>query len=250
MTDALVAEAPKAEEAKVEDATAVKAEPNGEDDVAAERAKALAAIAALKSKVQGDPALKKEEDQNGAAPADAQPARPRKHRFGPPANAPREAPKPRKRKSRWATEETSDSRALIINDRNRWPTDVTLPGGITVRPGMYSLAISLHGRSSCRALLRHCQSCSGLQHSGLESAASSVVAVNFAAGPAEPPHAAPSTIVCDVTSHATVLRAHTRTGHSTPALHAPAPPPPPRSPPPRACTPRAGVMLENSRTRV
>ena len=145
MADALVAEQPKPEEAKVEDAAAVKAEPNGDDDVAAERAKALAAIAALKAKVQGDPALKKEEDKNGAAPADAQPARPRKHRFGPPANAPREAPKPRKRKSRWATEETSDSRALIINDRNRWPTDVTLPGGITVRPPLNTQSTRCRG---------------------------------------------------------------------------------------------------------
>ena len=128
MTDALVGEeAPTNGEAAAD----VKAEPGGQNDeqAAAERAKALAAIAALKSKVKADGAGANGEDIKEEKP----PARPRKHRFGPPANAPREAPKPRKRKSRWETEPASDSKALIINDKNLWPTDVTLPGGITVR---------------------------------------------------------------------------------------------------------------------
>jgi hypothetical protein len=102
------------------------------EQAAAERAKALAAIAALKSKVQAE-APDKNGQENGVDVGNTASSRPRKHRFGPPANAPREAPKPRKRRSRWETSEPSDSRELIINDKNLWPTDVTLPGGITVR---------------------------------------------------------------------------------------------------------------------
>jgi hypothetical protein len=110
-----------------------EAVPDGEaEQAAAERAKALATIAALKFKVQAEAAAKNGQE-NGANGGTTEPSRPRKRRFGLPANAPREAPKPRKRRSRWETSETSDSRDLIVNDKNLWPTDVTLPGGITVR---------------------------------------------------------------------------------------------------------------------
>ena len=107
----------------------------GSDDTDEARKKALAAIAALKNKVEE----KKGADQDhGAAASNAAaqaPARPLKKRFGPPANAPRQAPKKqRTRRSRWETEPSSDSKALIINSGPLWPTDVTLPGGITVCP--------------------------------------------------------------------------------------------------------------------
>ena len=112
-------------------------EENGED-VAASRAKALAAIEAIKNKAAAQaPAEVKGEaaapaaDENGHAQA-AEPEKPRRKRFGPPANAPREAPK-RKRRSRWETQETSDSKALIVQSGPLWPTDVTLPGGLSVR---------------------------------------------------------------------------------------------------------------------
>lgn len=105
---------------------------NGAGDAEEARQRALAAIAALKEKV-AQRAENGAEQAAAAVPEEAvEPARPLKKRFGPPANAPREAPKPRKRRSRWETE-GSDSKALIVQSGPLWPTDVTLPGGITVR---------------------------------------------------------------------------------------------------------------------
>lgn len=133
------------DQAEVKDAAQDAVEASGEgtegengkaaaaDDGDEARQKALAAIAALKQKVVNADVAQ----ENGAAVGNAveeEPARPRKKRFGPPANAPRQAPKQRKRKSRWETEPTSDSKALIVNTGPLWPTDVTLPGGITVCP--------------------------------------------------------------------------------------------------------------------
>jgi hypothetical protein len=101
-------------------------------DEARAKAAALNAIAQLKAKLvnaESNPAQANGADNGQIAPAEA---KPRKKRFGPPANAPREVPKPRKRRSRWETEETT-STALIVNSKPLWPVDVTLPGGITVR---------------------------------------------------------------------------------------------------------------------
>lgn len=138
------------------------------DDGAAERAKALAAIAALKEKVAAQAAANGQ--HNGEATAEPAapeaPARPRKKRFGPPANAPREAPKARKRKSRWETEPKSDSKALIVNNTALWPTDVTLPGGITVClidlvQAAHALAYSSAFACSRQQPHARCSSCCG-----------------------------------------------------------------------------------------
>ena len=104
-----------------------------------EHERALAAIAARKDKVEGKAA---DSGEHSKELATAEPARPKKKRFGQPANAPRKAPKPRKRKSRWECAELkSDSKALIVQTQHLWPTDVTLPGGITVRSACTRICI-------------------------------------------------------------------------------------------------------------
>jgi hypothetical protein len=126
------------------------------DAVANERATALAAIAAIRDQVAAA-ATATENGQNGADTGNAAPeevSRPRKKRFGPPANAPREAPKPRKRKSRWETDTTSDSKALIVNNGPLWPTDVTLPGGITV---LFATAVPCFVLVCVHQAATHCQ---------------------------------------------------------------------------------------------
>ena len=101
------------------------------------KAAALAAIAKLQANMAKAPV-----ETNGGTAADApvepakvevedKPKPERKKRFGPPANAPREVPK-KKRKTRWERSEPSSSSALIVQNRQMWPTDVTLPGGVTV----------------------------------------------------------------------------------------------------------------------
>lgn len=103
-------------------------------DAAAEadaKAKAQNALAQLQAKLANAADTK-----DGAAPeavpanGDAQP-KVRKKRFGPPANAPREIPK-RKRRSRWETNESNSTALTVQSSRALWPTDVTLPGGVTV----------------------------------------------------------------------------------------------------------------------
>ena len=111
-----------AAEAPVTDATA-------EADA---KLKAQNALAQLQAK------LANAAENTDAAPAEAAPtngdAQPklRKKRFGPPANAPREIPK-RKRRSRWETNESNSTALTVQSGRSLWPTDVTLPGGVTVR---------------------------------------------------------------------------------------------------------------------
>lgn len=100
------------------------------------KAAALAAIAKLQANMAKPP-----EETNGGAAADlpaavkaegdVKPTVERKKRFGLPANAPREIPK-KKRKTRWERNEPSSSSALVVQNRQMWPTDVTLPGGVTV----------------------------------------------------------------------------------------------------------------------
>lgn len=101
------------------------------------KAAALAAIAKLQANIGNAPV-----ETNGGAAAgppvaaikvedEEKPKPERKKRFGPPANAPREVPK-KKRKTRWERSEPSTSSALIVQNRQLWPTDVTLPGGVTV----------------------------------------------------------------------------------------------------------------------
>ena len=98
------------------------------------RERALAAIVAPEDKVVDRDAAN---GQHSTVEAKAELARPQMKRFGPPANAPREAPKSRKRKSRWETAEPkSYSKALTLQSQHLWPTDVTLPGGITVRSAL------------------------------------------------------------------------------------------------------------------
>lgn len=99
------------------------------------KAAALAAIAKIQAnmatKVEPNDAVKADPPDAVKVENDVEPKPERKKRFGPPANAPREIPK-KKRKSRWEKAETSTSSALIVQNRQMWPTDVTLPGGVTV----------------------------------------------------------------------------------------------------------------------
>jgi hypothetical protein len=114
------------------------------------KAAALAAIAKLQASIAakaeqngGSAAVPPGETATVEGPSEEQPKPERKKRFGPPANAPREVPKKR-RKTRWERSETSSSNALIVQNRQMWPTDVTLPGGVTVSVQLYSLLTRLN----------------------------------------------------------------------------------------------------------
>lgn len=122
------------------------------------KARAAAAAAAAsepEAPVTADPAA--EPAVAADAPAtngEARVGRPRLKRFGQPANVLAPAPKPRKRKSRWENEESGDT-TLALSSRTLWPTDITLPGGITVRPLHPALRVAhaLHSVSATTYLL-------------------------------------------------------------------------------------------------
>lgn len=119
------------------------------DAMAAAIAKAREAAAAAASEPDASTQAAAPEVTNGAE----REGRPRKKRFGPAANVLAPAPKPRKRKSRWETEDSS-STTLALASKPLWPTDVVLPGGITVRYSCLPATCSSDGCRVCMTSLR------------------------------------------------------------------------------------------------